>query len=227
MFDNLYKLASIYLSKVAAIRGDFSLQYFSSLPHAAGFHYAQDSLENLGHGSSRVAFILTSKKVLKIAKNQAGYIQNSKEKELYEKFGGSGLLTKVYASDSNGSWIVAELVKPLTSAEEFKKLSGIGFPELKSYINVDPAEYDDLEFELEMMGIGKQGADFLVKATSLARAGDLIKGDFAKADSWGKTADGNLVLLDYGLSNESYDKYYNMGLVRKPENDDRETKKIA
>jgi len=227
MFNQIYKLASIYLSKISSTRGNFSLQYFSSLPHAAGFNYAQDNLEILGHGSSRAAFILTSKKVLKISKNQAGFVQNNKEKELYERFKNTDLLTKVFASDPNGSWIIAQLVQPIETAAQFKKLSGIGFAELKSYLNVDPDDYEDLEFELEMMGIGKQGQEFLMKATRLAREADLIKGDFAKPDSWGKSADGNLVLLDYGLNNELYNKHYQSGFVKKPDDDNKQTRRNA
>jgi hypothetical protein len=42
----------------------------------------------------------------------------------------------------------------------------------------------------------------------LVRYDDLLPGDIAKYDSWGKNSDGCIVLLDYGITKKKFKELY-------------------
>jgi hypothetical protein len=99
------------------------------------FHNAPDKEEYLqkntvthaGRGSSRSVYILSSKKVVKYGYNQAGIEQNKAEWDIFSKAPHKEIFPKIYRVDGNFKWIEAELVRPLTSEEEFKMLTGVNF----------------------------------------------------------------------------------------------------
>jgi len=117
----------------------FDIRYFKSLTEGGWsrkenihslLHYAERFLQPLGEGSSRKAFLYSSKKVLKIAKDDFGMAQNAEEAlngdiEPNQESMDSRISTKLYDKSEQVPaglfWIIVELVKPLRGAYETNK----------------------------------------------------------------------------------------------------------
>jgi hypothetical protein len=89
--------------------------------------YAGKHLEFLGSGSSRHVFALNDEKVLKVASNENGIIQNNVEKyycdSKWER------LSKVFDHDDDFMWVVSEKTIPVDDGA-FEKISGISIDDL-------------------------------------------------------------------------------------------------
>lgn len=206
MYDLIFFISDIY--KKASEKEMFSFDKFKSLPHAQALNYAKNSLPDVsGQGSARIVFKLGDK-ALKIAKNKKGLSQNKKEVEIHNKHGANELITKIYDSSPNGVWVLSELVAPLKFEKDFQKFTGIDIVTLKSYLFVEPEDFEELEEEFELMDIGKKEADFILNASKLFRDTNLIGGDFIRPDSWGVSSRGDVILLDYGMDSDLYKKMY-------------------
>ena len=182
-------------------------------------------LRYLGEGSSRMVFSLDSKRVLKVALNDAGIAQNEAEIDISFDPSVGGIVAKVFAQSNANKWIVSELVRPLKDKEEFKFLTGIS--------------WDFFSFALQGWGTGrlpewinnirnnsikpwsspvkshKELEEYLTTPfyKTVFHALNHIKtvlmhGDLTKIGHWGKTPDQRVVLLDYGFTPEVADKHY-------------------
>lgn len=103
--------------KEMAYPSNFDLRYFSTIPTFKDrIQYCKDRLKLLGNGSSRIAFQVDDKKVLKIAKNSKGIAQNMKE----EDWGRNqyGCFAEIYEADTNNHlWIEMELARKATNQD--------------------------------------------------------------------------------------------------------------
>jgi hypothetical protein len=122
-------------------------------------------------------------------------------------------------------WLVSELVRPITSPEEFKTLTGIPWQVLKRFIS-GGYEPDDIEtFRQDVIRRAKKNLfddatlqdveninknpTFLKIAKFLTESGSvLMAGDLMLLDHWGKTPDQRVVLLDYGFTEDVSALYY-------------------
>jgi len=86
--------------------------------------YAKKFLPELGRGSSRVAFALSSSKVLKVALNPAGISQNQAELEIFTHNKDNSLVTRIFDYSPDYKWLISELVKEI-QWEEFEKYTHI------------------------------------------------------------------------------------------------------
>lgn len=106
----------------------FDLNFFKSLKSAyQAVVYAEERLEALGAGSSRMVFLLSSGKVLKIAhgKQNAGKAQNQEEVSVFTNPKSRPVVAKVFDYDPNFRWIISELVKPLENSDYVASRFGI------------------------------------------------------------------------------------------------------
>lgn len=79
--------------------------------------YLEDcGFDHIGEGSSRSVWIISSKKVIKLALNKAGVAQNAAEFEIAQS--GGDFFPKVYDKAPDDSWIEVELARPAKSLEE-------------------------------------------------------------------------------------------------------------
>lgn len=202
----LQEYVSLIMEKIRTQKGQkgimgekFNLQKFESLPDTRTMRaYASKFLEKLGTGSSRVSFLLSSKYVLKIALNQKGLSQNQAEFETYSS-SKSPLVAKVYRSDEHKQWLISDLVKELNDENEFESLTNVAWDDF------DRRVYD----HLGKKSTGKQQLDpFSKKVVEFCKEQDLLVGDIVNITHWGKTPDGRIVLLDYGLTPEVWEKHY-------------------
>jgi hypothetical protein len=75
--------------------------------------YANQFLEKLGEGSSRITYLLKSNVVLKIALNDAGVSQNKAEIYTHEKSSKRNVITPIKAADPSGKWIITTVVRQM------------------------------------------------------------------------------------------------------------------
>jgi len=160
--------------------------------------YARASLEIIGSGSTRTAYVLNTRKALKVAvgdytdpktlddpdamaraveagEDFTGTAQNRREAEVFA--GASDVVKPALAAvldhDPEYRWIISELVRPLSSDEEMERLAEEAGPAWSEAVD-----------ELERTG--------------------MFMGDFG-SHNCGKTADGRLVVLDYGMLDPGFE----------------------
>jgi hypothetical protein len=209
----------------------FDLKDFRSLPNESIMQaYAMNYLEPLGQGSSRIAFVLSSKKVLKIARNEKGIAQNKAEVEVYAEPTSADVAARIYDADKEGKWVISDLVKPITSTNEFKSLTGVDWQEFVQDLTASVSTFARKnkmslpsgahEFTKKVYDMAERGSNKLKLGNSSSTAkhsapGEAEKGsnklmsaDLTVLDHWGKTPDGRAVILDYGYTEDVAATHY-------------------
>lgn len=116
----------------------FDINIFKSLRSAyEAAEYADERLEELGTGSSRKVFLLSSGKVLKIAygKQNAGKAQNQEEVNVFTNPKSRPVVAKVFDYDPSFRWIISELVKPLGDGDYVASRFGVDNETLGEILN--------------------------------------------------------------------------------------------
>lgn len=209
-------------------RGRFDLQVlknFRKIPWM--LEYAYDRLRYLGAGTARDVFLLSSRKVLKVAINEAGIAQNERELEISKDPDAVPFVAKVFDAHPKNAWLISELVRPI-KGDDFKDVTGMSF---KTYWDAmkgkDPrattgpkaprlGEPDD---EQTGPAISKKSMqhkasdtnvneDFIDGVVKMVQKHGMVAGDVLKENSWGKTGDNRIVLLDYGFTDDIRSNYY-------------------
>ncbi len=160
--------------------------------------YAEDRLVGLGTGTSREAFLLNSRHVLKIARTRTEYGgshvgqgQNRTEATISKDPDCGHLIAQVKASDPEHKWVVAELVRSITEAE-FKRLTGESFHDFRHQVR-------DV---IKKVPFGKEPSPLVQQVVDMVTKYKLDYGDLIVIGHWGKTASGRAVILDYGYNDE-------------------------
>lgn len=182
--------------------------------------YAKQFLPHFGAGSARTVFPISSGKVLKIAKNNNGFLQNKAEIEIFFANKHNDLVTRIYDFSSDYKWVLSELVRP-TDEHSFFALSGLTEDDLENIkyfksaeearehaetVMSDPNEtFFETEVATKILKIldGPKSKEFLPNLLSLISKNNLIPGDIVP-HHFGTTANGELRLYDYGYS----EKYF-------------------
>lgn len=198
-------IRAILSEKIRSGYEKFDLRTFRGIDdRAERKQYADMHLENIGEGSSRAVYVLTSKKVLKIAIEDSGIGQNGAEIEIFNNTD-SDIVTKVFEYSPDHEWIAAELVNPLEGHQyDLDEL----YPALGGFEQfVRHAVSADQDFAYIRM-YAPEALEFAEKIHDVATQNDLMIGDLVRASSWGRGSDGRLVLLDYGYTDDVKTKYY-------------------
>lgn len=191
----------------------FSMEEFKSITSFKNkVEYANQHLQRLSSGSSRVVFKIDDEKVLKVAKNKKGIDQNEMEIDS-GKNSTYSILAEVYDYDNDGYyWVEMELVKPIKSLQRFEELSGFSLPKIHQYLtfvkrtnkNSSPPEDAEKISESEFM----TSLMFYVDDFDLT---NILPGDFGKLNSYGEVLrDGQpeIVLIDFGLNEDIWNNHY-------------------
>jgi hypothetical protein len=225
------------------LRTKFNLQHFQQLQDInQKADYARQTLKLLGEGSSRIAFALSNRYVLKVANPNAvegGMAQNKSEVSVFTNPKVKPVVSAIYNADQNYHWIITEIVRPMSSPEEFEQLSGVSWNNfsdvVKRHSEIEQIVQDEisetqpvltrLQKRLTAPNIPEEtkktinakikkltaritGYQNLLKnpivqgALNLIREANVMPGDIEEWDHWGKTADGRLVLYDYGFTRD-------------------------
>jgi len=175
-------------------------------------------LRMINKGSSRIVYDLRDGTVLKLALNTKGIAQNS-----VEAFAGQDpMINKIVANVKEKSnefaWLVSKKVVQLNSEREFEELTGVTWEKLREALGKTATAADAVTAKPQRSktattasggGACLRGENFIQYLKNyLERYSGMLPGDILKYDSWGKTDDGCVVLLDYGISEATFKKLY-------------------
>jgi hypothetical protein len=178
-------------------------------------------LNMIGAGSSRIVYDLGGDYVLKLARDEKGLAQNE-----LEAFAGRDpqvdrIVAKVKDSSDEYAWLVSQKATQLVSEKEFTDSTGVEWNDLRAALGMAGSE--DLEATAKPTRNGAQkgpeagggcptGQKFLEYLQNYLKrystSGGMLVGDIAKYDSWGRTKNGCIVLLDYGITLGNFQKLY-------------------
>lgn len=180
--------------------------------------YAKNHLEFIGSGSSRHVFALDDERVIKIASNENGIIQNNVEK--FYSDSNWERLSKNLEYDDDFMWLISERAVPM-SREGFEELFKISIDDL--YLHLYHRRFDIFIDEIDekapiadyMMGIieskKKTTDNPLVK--EIIQMSDKLgfnTSDLARIENWGiREKDGNPfpIITDYGNFDMKFRKF--------------------
>jgi hypothetical protein len=194
----LKEYVSLMLEKLRS--ESFDWKQFKSLTNIKEmFEYADKTLVKLGKGSSRAAYVLSSRYVLKVAFNEKGTAQNEAEVKVYSNPQTREIVTTIHDNDPEFRWIVADIVRPMSSEPEFHRQLGVAPGVFRSAVKRGISAIYLLPEKPQVLATA---------LLNLIRKNDLVYDDLLSHEHWGKTPDGRLVVLDYGLSEDVMDKHY-------------------
>jgi hypothetical protein len=195
---------------------DFDITQFKKINSYAGkLRYAKEYLgKPIGTGSSRVVYRVDDNKVLKLAKNRKGIVQNRAETDWAGDHYFSDVLAQVIDYDKEDDlWVEMELAVR-AKKRDFKKLWEIDFLELGIYLSIRDSEINGKRSNYRMSEEERhpyaESAE-VQKLTEFMTTSDSSPGDLGRISSWGKVKrDGeeDLVLVDFGLTSDVYNSYY-------------------
>lgn len=183
---------------------------------------ANQNLQRIGSGSGRAVYDIDGTKVLKVAKNQKGVAQNEVEASVANYSDTEHILTRVFESSDDDTWLVAEKAKKV-SEKRIKELTGIpSLSVLHVYLVNSRREIRGGRRMFFVDDTIKEQLDeneFVQNLLEFSENYGYHTGDWGKASSYGEVLrDGQpiIVLSDYGLNDEVYDIYYDRRKQQRP-----------
>lgn len=183
--------------------------------------FCDNKFEKLSSGSGRLVYIIDETTVLKLAKNKKGLAQNEQETNAYYNnvFGTDFAKIHDYFETEEGVWwLVAEKANKLTAAK-FKEITG--FP-VKLMFEVIRADVDMAKTynSSPIRGISEDVLEAIREDPFYQMIRELCIdlsysiGDLVRMNSYGWVVkeDGTeeIVIVDYGLSDDVYDEHYGL-----------------
>jgi hypothetical protein len=158
-------------------------------------------------GSSRYVYRIDTDKVLKLAKNKKGLLQNETEWVLFNDAYAPGGLAPIYdGDDENYAWIEMAYAEKLTE-KKFQKITGFSSNNFFSVIKAEFSylhRHDALDMqrseEVKESPLYNNIWEFIVNFS-------MPIGDLLKLSSYG-IINGEIYLIDYGLTDEILRGYY-------------------
>jgi hypothetical protein len=188
----------------------FDLDVFLKMnSFAAQVRYANKKLKRIAQGSARIVFEINDKTALKLAKNAKGIAQNEVEIRVSNNYMiPENIIAKVLEKDERDRWIVMELAKKISSGRFKQLMDGIDIKSFYYYIRQhtdrQAPQYWKINPEVEEKLNENEFAQDLVDAIVNF---NLDSADFVRPSSFGEI-DGRVVITDYGLTPEVYEKHY-------------------
>jgi len=176
--------------------------------------YCEENLQRISSGSSRIVYKIDDTKVLKLAKNEKGVAQNNTEITFSNDYMWDGITAELFESDEDGLWVEMELARKVTKQiwnnvigvplEIFEEcclfVYQLAHPQKHRYHIEKPERFEEL-YEIE----------FTSNILDLISNYNLVIGDFGKLSTYGivnRDGEDEIVIIDYGLTQEVYDSYY-------------------
>ena len=191
---------------------NFSFEEFEKIKSYAGkLKYANERLQKLASGSSRVVYKVDGDKVLKIAKNEKGLAQNNVEADSYLQ--NYDITARVFESSRDGFYVEMEFAIKLKPTR-FKAITGVDIRELDQYLRYKEREskgqkhYWSIEPDIKSR---LDNNDFVQEIVNLSLEYDMPMGDFTRLSSFGEVIRNGkpaIVVIDFGLTNSIYNDFY-------------------
>jgi len=193
-------------------------------------------LPYMGRGSSRVVYALSTGKVLKISRDERGLAQTEAEVSVWTNPSTKEVAAQVFDFDPDFNWSVMEIARTFKDPYRNYKASleqELGIPtaygvkftiaEIVNELLSDRSDGIATEAIQDKLAELPRGQEivlrkrlekylenphpFVDKIADLVHNNDLNTGDIA-SDHFGKTADGRIVLIDYGLTENVAEEFY-------------------
>jgi uncharacterized protein YpmB len=172
--------------------------------YAARKKYAEENLEHLSSGSSRIVYLTRGKTIIKLAKNDKGIAQNKAEANPQMK---SKYLNKIHGYAKNHSWMEVDYLDKI-GEKEFEKMTGLKFEEFGNAIRFglkDVSGNSDKGKPANFEEVSK--SDIYKELRDVGEKFKLMPGDLARISSWG-TKEGRPILIDAGLTKDVFADFY-------------------
>lgn len=153
----------------------------------------------LAKGSSRRVYRYNDEYVLKLAYNKKGLVQNETEINYFNRVDFSGICAEIIEYDEDCWWLLVEFCKRCT-VQDFEKIIGMPF---NLYIQALQGKEIDEKYQQVV------DDEFFSNMQYVYAGYNLLKGDFERIDSYGINKNGEIVLVDYGLTNDDFERIYN------------------
>lgn len=210
----------------APLPEDWDSEIFSDrVPFKTRVEYAKERAQQVGSGSSRIAFEIPyegRKTVLKIAKNSKGMAQNEVEVEMLNNaraLNANDIVVPEIDHDETSSsptWIHMEYAPRLKSKQEWKRFTGVNLQDFIYYV-IDVRDgrapgHFDRQGVIDAIDNGGQG-EYLADLTDFIISSGMMPNDLSRYSNWG-WYNGRPVIIDLGLSPEVFTSYYAPGRNR-------------
>lgn len=192
----------------------FDIDFFKTLKsYKDRINYCQVNLERISSGSSRIVYKIDNEKALKLAKNRKGLSQNEVEYDLSNDYMVDDIIAKVFDVDEeNFLWIEMELAKKITLSK-FKSITGIEFNDFcdalryQEYLSKGSRNSNKVKEPKNMNDYWEN--EFMMGFFDYVGNYEVPIGDLLRINSYGIVGnDDRVVLIDYGLNDDNYSKYY-------------------
>ena len=195
---------------------NFLPEFLNINTYAGRMRYANERLPRIGSGSGRIVYDIDGQKVLKLAKNAKGVAQNGAEAGAGYYRDTQHIVTEVFDSADDDTWLIAEKGKKVTD-KRIRELTGIpSLDKLNDFLRI--VENDQkpgrnifshllTDEEKEFFWENEFASDLADFAVNYGQH----TGDMGRPSSYGEVMrDGQpaIVLTDYGLNDEVYDSHY-------------------
>jgi hypothetical protein len=128
------------------------------------------------------------------------------------------LVTDIYDYSPDYRWIVAELARPFNNDKDFEHAAGFPFEEIGNQLKSTFKPYTRNQLKGGARADTGQISNPLIgKLADIVQENDFMIGDLKRLSSWGKTADGRAVLLDYGFTDDVWKNHYKDTMPNRPD----------
>ncbi len=187
----------------------FDFEYFKTLKSFnARKNYCEEHLQRISSGSGRIIYKIDNEKVLKLAKNKKGVAQNLVEIDQSEERMTEDVVAQTFDHHLDGLWVEAELCTKLTPSK-FKNMVGISFNDFSKILynehqNTHPRQKYDINIDLDDYWEN----EFIYKIITYMQDYGLPHGDLRRLSTYGVNPQGDIVIVDYGLTDDVYKQHY-------------------
>lgn len=212
LLENLYSEMAYPVS--------FSFDEFNKITSYSGkLKYANERLQKLASGSSRVVYKVDEEKVLKIAKNKKGLAQNSTESDYSLQNYYKDTVARVFETSDDNYWVEMELAKKV-SPKRFQELVGVSLKDIQDIlVALRDANRPSAYQNREQVRIKEQEAlqkvennDFLSSLWDMIMNYDMsYPADFGRVSTYGEVireGKSEIVIIDFGLTRSTFEDFY-------------------
>lgn len=174
--------------------------------------YCEQNLQRISSGTSRIVYKIDETKVLKLAKNEKGIAQNKTEINFSEDYLWDMVVAKLFDYDEDGLWVEMELARKVTTSI-WNNIVGIPIDIFRDGTRFMEQQKGKTLYRLKEPERMEElyENDFTSTILDLIANYDVGSGDFGKLSTYGlvnRDGKDEIVIIDYGLTNEVYDSYY-------------------
>ena len=189
----------------------FSLEHFKSLKSfAERMRYCEANMQKLAAGSDRVVYKIDDRMVFKLAKNQKGIAQNENEISYSRDYYIESYIAEIYeCDDENYTWLEMELCSKVTP-NIFKSKIGVSFNDFASIIRHEESARGNSRYKYPKpsIQIDWYENDFISGIIDVMANYDMPAGDLCRLSTYGVNHNGDIVIIDAGLTNDIYNNFY-------------------